>query len=109
MKNIKYTFVVVSVVFGSIIFISFFGWALYNWLAPKYVNTDYEVFKNSQSYRQGMISDLQNLRLEYVNPLSTDAQKQAIRDTIIQRFGSFDPKFLPEDLKGFYYTMMQRR
>lgn len=77
-----------------------------NFWGTKYQNAQYHIFKNSQPYQQGMAQDLQNMRLKYLDPRSTEEQKEAIRATVQQRFGGYDPRELPPDLQGFYYAMM---
>ena len=59
-----------AIVVGWIAFIvlAMFGsfWA-YQYFAPKYRAVDNQVFKQSEQYNDGMIRDLENLQLEYIN------------------------------------------
>ena len=75
----------------------------------KYQNARYQIFKNAQPYQQGMIQDLQNMRMKYLDAGTTEAEKDAIRATVIQRFGGFDYRTLPPDLQSFYLTMKGSR
>ena len=105
LKGIFGAFLLFLIFTGVAVFSYFFGWFLYNWIAPKYVHTDYKVFQQSQSYQQGMIKDLQNMRMRYLNPKTTKEEKEAIQATVMQRFGGFDYQTLPPDLQQFYLTM----
>ena len=86
----------VLVIFG----LSYGGWASYNYFAPKYRATDNKVFKESEQYNDGMIRDLENLQLEYVN---TDAaHKDAIRAIVLHRFSVYPEDKMPPNLRNFY-------
>ena len=59
-----------AIVVGWIAFIvlAMFGsfWA-YQYFAPKYRAVDNQVFKQSEQYNDGMIRDLENLQMDYIN------------------------------------------
>ena len=83
---------VVVAMFGS-----FFA---YQYFAPKYRQVDNEVFKQSEQYNDGMIRDLENLQVEYING---DAdKKQALRAIILHRFSVYPVDKLPVNLRNFY-------
>lgn len=82
------------------------GWAftgndffLYKYFAPKQEAVRREVFKQSQAYNDGMVNDLQSLRLSYVST-SDPAAKEAIASVVLQRSGSFNGD-MPPDLRDF--------
>jgi hypothetical protein len=76
---------------------SFFA---YQYFAPKYRAVDNEVFKQSEQYNDGMIRDLENLQLEYIN---ADAdKKQALRAIVLHRFSVYPVEKMPPNLRNFY-------
>ena len=93
-------------VFGIIAFIlviagcSYLGWLSYDYFAPKYMATDNKVFHESQQYNDGMVRDLENLQMEYMN---ADADhKQALRAIILHRFSVYPEEKMPANLRNFY-------
>lgn len=78
-------------------FISFAFWA------PKVEQVRYNTFKESQSYNDGMLRDLQNLKMEYLR--GNPDQKTALRAIVIQRFSVYDTNRLPVDLQAFYLNI----
>ena len=90
----------------------FIGWVLlivvamfgsyyaYDYFAPKYRATDNKVFKESEQYNDGMIRDLENLQVEYING---DAdKKQALRAIVLHRFSVYPEDRMPPNLRNFY-------
>lgn len=78
----------------------FVGYQTYNYFAPKYRAVDNKVFKESEQYNDGMIRDLENLQLEYIN--ADQAHKDAIRAIVLHRFSVYDENRLPANLHNFY-------
>jgi hypothetical protein len=76
---------------------SFFA---YQYFAPKYRAVDNEVFKQSEQYNDGMIRDLENLQLEYIN--SDQAHKDALRAIVLHRFSVYPVEKMPPNLRNFY-------
>ena len=83
---------VVVCMFGS-----FFA---YQYFAPKYRAVDNEVFKQSEQYNDGMIRDLENLQLEYVN--ADKEHKDAVRAIVLHRFSVYPEDKMPPNLRNFY-------
>ena len=54
----------------------------------------------TEQYNDGMVRDLQNLQLEYLN--ADQAHKDAIRSIVLHRFSVYDQNKLPPDLWNFY-------
>ena len=80
--------------------LSYLGWASYDYFAPKYRATENKVFKESEQYNEGMIRDLENLQMEYMN---ADADhKLALRAIILHRFSVYDENRLSYNLRSFY-------
>ena len=86
----------VLVIFG----LSYGGYESYKFFAPKYRAVDNQVFKQSEQYNDGMIRDLENLQMEYIN---SDAEhKQAIRAVVLHRFSVYPEDRMPVNLRNFY-------
>jgi hypothetical protein len=76
------------------------GYEMYKFFAPKYRAVDNEVFKQSEQYNDGMIRDLENLQVEYIN---ADAdKKQALRAIVLHRFSVYPEDKMPPNLRNFY-------
>ena len=83
--------------------LAFGGYEMYKFFAPKYRAVDNEVFKQSEQYNDGMIRDLENLQVEYIN---ADAEKkQALRAIVLHRFSVYPEDKLPPNLRNFYNDM----
>jgi hypothetical protein len=85
------------------------GILLYNYSAmwyftPKYAEIRNQTFKNTQAYNDGMVNDLADLRLQYL-AANNKEQKDAIRSTVLQRFGSYPKDRLPAELRDFYFSL----
>jgi hypothetical protein len=80
--------------------LGYLGWASYDYFAPKYRATDNKVFKQSEQYNDGMIRDLENLQLEYVN--ADNEHKQALRAIVLHRFSVYPEDQMPANLRNFY-------
>ena len=92
-----------AIVIGWIAFIAvcmFGSFFAYQYFAPKYRAVDNEVFKQSEQYNDGMIRDLENLQVEYING---DAdKKQALRAIVLHRFSVYPAEKMPPNLRNFY-------
>ena len=85
-----------ALVFG----LTYFGYQMYGFFAPKYRAVDNQVFKESEQYNDGMIRDLENLQMQYMN--ANADQKAALKDIILHRFAVYDVNRLPNGLFSFY-------
>lgn len=85
----------------ALIILAMFGsFFAYEYFAPKYRAVDNEVFKQSEQYNDGMIRDLENLQVEYING---DAdKKQALRAIVLHRFSVYPEDKMPPNLRNFY-------
>ena len=93
--------------FGLIFGLNLFGFANYSFFAPKYRAVDAKVFKESEQYNDGMIRDLENLQMQYVQ--ADDAHKALLKDIIIHRFSVYDQNRLPPNLWAFYQDVRSGR
>ena len=85
--------------------LNLFGLANYSFFAPKYRAVENQVFKESEQYNDGMIRDLENLQMQYVQ--ADDAHKALLKDIIIHRFSVYDQSNLPPDSWNFYQQLKQ--
>jgi hypothetical protein len=89
------------VLFLALIFgLNLFGLANYSFFAPKYRAVENQVFKESEQYNDGMIRDLENLQMSYMD--ADQAHKDALRSIILHRFSVYDQNRLPPNLWNFY-------
>lgn len=63
-------------------------------------NAETEVYKSSQTYIDGRLSELERYRLEYIRDTAPDS-RQAIKTLLIQHFAGFDNKYLSQDQLEF--------
>ena len=95
-----------AIVFGwiALIVVAMFGsFFAYQYFAPKYRAVDNQVFKQSEQYNDGMIRDLENLQIEYIN---ADAEKkQALRAIVLHRFSVYPEDKMPPNLRNFYNSL----
>jgi len=80
--------------------LSYIGWYSYDYFAPKYRATDNKVFKESEQYNDGMVRDLENLQMEYMN--ADKDHQQALRAIILHRFSVYPEDKMPANLRNFY-------
>lgn len=90
-------------ILGGIACLSMFGFQMNSFFMPKYRQLENETFKQSEQYNDGMIRDLENLRMEYVKSTSPE-QKEVIKQTILHRFSVYS-NTLPYELKAFYNSL----
>lgn len=79
------------------------GLASFAFFAPKVEQVRFNTFKQSQAYNDGMLRDLENLRMEYIH--SNPEQQGALKGIVLHRFSVYDISKLPPDLQTFYYSI----
>ena len=103
MKNvfgfISSVVIALAVVFG----LSYYAFEMTSFFKPKYTALDNQVFKESQQYNDGMLRDLQNLQLEYIN--GDQGKKDSIRAVVLHRFSVYPEDKLTPDLRNFYNSL----
>jgi hypothetical protein len=82
---------------------TYYEYGVWSFFAPKVVAVQNRVFHESQQYNDGMIRDLENLRMEYLK--ATPEQKDALRATILHRFAGYDEDRLTPQLRSFYDSL----
>jgi len=80
--------------------VGYISYLAYSFYAPKYEQVRYDTFKESQTYNDGMLRDLQNIQMEYTK--SNEEQKAALRAIALHRFSVYPENKLPIDLRNFY-------
>ena len=88
-----------AIVFG----VSYYAFEMTSFFKPKYTALDNQVFKESQQYNDGMLRDLQNLQLEYIN--GDQGKKDSIRAVVLHRFSVYPEDKLTPDLRNFYNSL----
>ena len=92
------------VLFLALIFgLNLFGLAQYSFFAPKVRAVENRVFKESEQYNDGMIRDLENLQMEYIQ--ANADQKQALRAIVLHRFSVYPEDKMPPNLRNFYNSL----
>jgi hypothetical protein len=92
------------VLFLAFIFsMNLFGLAQYSFFAPKVRAVENQVFKESEQYNDGMIRDLENLQMEYIQ--ANADQKQALRAIVLHRFSVYPEDKMPPNLRNFYNSL----
>jgi hypothetical protein len=79
---------------------AFLGFKVYEYFAPKYTEVDRRVFEESRAFNEGMLRDLQNLKLQYVQ--ANPETKKALKATILHRFSVYPEDRMPAELRNFY-------
>ena len=100
----------VSYALLAIFTVAFLGFAAnslgllsFAFFAPKVEQVRYNTFKQSQTYNDGMVRDLQNLRLEYLR--GNPDQQAAMKGIVQHRFSVYPIDKLPFDLQSFYQSI----
>jgi uncharacterized membrane protein len=99
-----------SMVVGVLLLIfglSFISYKMYEFFSPRYTAVDNKVFKESQQYNDGMVRDLENLKMEYIN--ADVEHKDAIRAIVLHRFSVYPLDRMPPDLQSFYNQLQTGR
>jgi len=92
--------VIFVVVVSAASLLSWLGWSYF---APKTAAVQSQVFHESQQYNDGMVRDLENLRMEYLR--ANPEQQDALRSTVRHRFAGYDIERLTPELRNFYASL----
>jgi len=105
MKAILYNIGILIAGAALIVGVSFGAFELHSHFWPKYEGLRYDVHKESQAYRDGMVRRLRNLQVQYQS--GSPEQKQTLRSMIIHESADFPKENLPTDLNQFINQMKQ--
>jgi len=103
MKDVFNVVGVIALAGASIFGVAYGGYRMYAFFAPRYVAVDNRVFQESQQYNEGMVRDLENLRMQYMS--ATPEQREALRALVLHRFSVYPEDKLPPDLLAFYSSL----
>ena len=94
-----------SIFLGALVLfgISYGGFKMYEFFNPKYEQVRYDTFKNSQTYNDGMLRDLENLHMEYIK--GSDEQKAGLKALVLHRFSVYPEDRLTPELRSFYFNL----
>lgn len=105
MRNFKYTvlgvFVFFFVVFGIGAAVYGADFFLYKWFAPAKEEARRETFENSTAHVQSVLRDMNNMRLEYLDPRVSNQQRQLLLTLMRERSLTIPPERVPPDLQSF--------
>lgn len=73
---------------------------LYKFFAPKRAAVERQVFEGTPSYNQGMIQELEKMRLEYKRADKTE--KSLIAQAFVHKASGYGYDKLPSNLRMFY-------
>ncbi len=79
--------------------------AIYKFWAPKRANAERQVFENTQSYVQGKVAYLSEMRMEYESAKPDSDQRSALRRMILTESAQIDRDHLPADLNAFVESL----
>jgi hypothetical protein len=77
-----------------------FGLFSYSFFAPKYRAVENQVYHESEQYNEGMVRDLENLQLAYIQADNTG--KQSLKAITLHRFSVYPEDKMPPNLRNFY-------
>lgn len=100
MKIVAPCFLSLIAFFLLIAGLNYFGWASFNYFAPKYENTRNETFKQSAAYNDGMIRDLEEIQMQYQQ--ATPSGRDALRALALHRFSVYPVERMTPDQRNFY-------
>lgn len=95
--------IIVLVIVGGLIGAPFLAYHAHKYFAPRFAAVNREVFKQSPSYNDGMVRDLENLMMEY--KAASKEHQTALRSVILHRFSVYPEDKLPENLLSFYVQL----
>jgi hypothetical protein len=105
-ENMKVAFAIVGglvAVIGLTWIIQGNDFLLYKFWAPKQEAVRREVFEQTKSYRQGMVQDIRNYRIQYQT--ATKEQKDSLRSVILQETADFPINQLPADQREWLESL----
>ena len=83
--------------------LNYAGLMSFSFFAPRVEQVRYNTFKESQTYNDGMVRDLEDLKTQYMT--ANPDQKVALRAIVIHRFSVYPVDRMPADLQSFYYSL----
>jgi hypothetical protein len=103
MKTLLGTVGVVALIGAGIFGLESIGYLNYGFFLPWEQQIQYNTFKNSQAYNEGMMHHLYEIQRQYN---AADAEgKASLRQMVLHEFEVYDRNRLPADLQAFYNNL----
>lgn len=99
MRYVKIGLLVIVAILGLTWVLQGNDFFMYKVFAPKYAETQRQVFEHTPSYNQGMIQELQNMQFQYEQ--ADSSHKVALASIILRRAAAYGEDRLPSDLRAF--------
>lgn len=97
---------------GGVIGLSALGWGIAyhdliftSFFAPKFEEVRRNTFEQSKSFRDGSVTELQNMQFEYIK--ASPEHKKALADVIRHRAAEVPADAMPTDLQNFISNLPQ--
>ena len=100
MRTLLGTVGVVALIGVGIFGLESLGYLNYGFFLPWQQQIQYNTFKNTQAYNEGMIHSLYNIQRQY--EAADDVDKASLRQMVLHEFETYDRNRLPPDLQTFY-------
>lgn len=104
-KTASGVFLGIVLFIAAIVGLTEFGYQINKHYSPLEEQVRHDTFENSATKMDGDARDIANLRLQYNSPDLNQSQKDAIRDTVRQRYCSLDTSKIPGNLLSFINQM----
>lgn len=98
LKSILLVLAIAVFCIGAIVALGYGGWAMFNWLAPKFESTRYEVHKESQMRIDGMTTEIRRHLIE-LESAETPTQRQLLCRNILDLADQAGRHRLPTELQ----------
>ncbi len=100
----KEAFLWITGVLIGIFLLSLYFFGLDTFFRPKEEALRYRTFKQSQSYNEGMVRRLNDLKLQYESS-TNPVQKQTLKAVVIHEFSVYPESSMPDYLQSFYASL----
>jgi len=99
LKTFTITLLSILITVGLIFGLQYLDLFSYSIFAPKYEQVRRETFEQSKAYNDGMVQELESMRLDYTK--ANDEQKAALASVILHRSAAYQCERMPYDLCQF--------
>lgn len=80
---------------------------LYKYFAPKREAVRREVFENTKSYNQGMIQEIRDYQVRYIQ--ATTNEQAALASVILHQCADYPEDKMPADVRDFVTSLRQKQ
>ena len=99
----KDSFKVLSAIIIVTLGLAFLSLEVRRFFGPRHEQIRFQIHKESQSYRDGLVRRIRNLQIEHSK--ATDAHAEVIASTIRHEIADVDISIFPADLQRFLKTL----